>query len=83
MREVLFACRNYASSRIFICLQYPDLLRTSCSPDLLRKDSEDLFSDGSVSIDTSTTEKDFINFSDNSESAGILRKSGPVEGFIF
>lgn len=81
MREVLIACRNHFSSRIFLCSQLPDLLRTSCSSEIFREDSDDLFSGGAVSIDTSTTEKGLMSFSGVSESIGILSKSGPVDGF--
>lgn len=62
-------------------LSTPDLSRTSCSTGLFREDSEGHFSGGDVSIDTSTTEKDFTNFSDNSEGSGILGKSGQVDSF--
>lgn len=81
MREVLIACRNHFSSRIFLCSQLPDLLRTSCSPEIFREDSDNLFSGGNVSVDTLTIEKGFMSFSSISVVIGILSKSGQLMVF--
>ena len=52
-----------------------DLRRTSLSTGLIRRDAEALFSGGSISVDTLTSETKLLRYSGEPEAAGILRKS--------